>query len=82
MIKRTCLTVSRIKKGFTQKEVAKMIGLSQQVYSKYESGKTTPSSFKIMNSLAEILGKPKELLFGDIFNKKGCEECGVCNANS
>lgn len=82
MLKRICLIVSRIKKDLTQKQIADLVGVSQQIYCKYESGKATPKTFKIMNVISEILGKPKEMLFNDVFDKKGCDDCGYCSSNS
>lgn len=44
----------RTKKGLSQEEVAKLLGLSQQAYGRYELGKREPN-FSLILKIAEIL---------------------------
>ena len=45
----------RIEKGYTQKELAEMIGRATITVSKYELGYTTPSPYSI-TVIAKVLG--------------------------
>lgn len=64
----------RAQSGYTQKEIAKKIHLSQQAYAKYETGLSNPTP-EVLSSLADIYGvttdelldRPKEtpLVNGD-----------------
>ena len=49
------LKLLRKQKGLTQTEVATRLGISQQAYSRYESGQAVPSG-QTASALAEILG--------------------------
>lgn len=55
----------RRKKGFTQRELAKLVGVQPSMISRYEAGRVTPS-FKKMKILAEALGvKTQDLIFSN-----------------
>lgn len=54
----------RIERGMTQELVAELLGVSRQAVSKWESGKTDPSTANLL-ALADLLGVPvEELLRG------------------
>lgn len=53
----------RTKKGWTQDEVAKMIGVARSSYSNYENGNREPD-FKIMNALSDIFDASIDYLTG------------------
>ena len=80
-MKRICLTIARIKQDLTQKEVSELIGVSQQIYSRYEKGTATPSSFTLINKLEEVLKVDKKCLFQDIYQEE-CKCNGNCVSNS
>jgi len=50
-----------------QKDMAKMYGVSQQVWSRWECGIATPS-VTTMKRLEDDIGKPMEKIFFDVFN--------------
>ena len=49
----------RIERGMTQELVAESLGVSRQAVSKWESGKTDPSTANLL-ALADLLGVPVE----------------------
>lgn len=64
------IKASREEKGMTQKEVADAMGISQQAYSQYESGKRNPKPetiIKIANALS--LQDPLTLFLVDDYSK-------------
>lgn len=52
----------RKKKGFTQSHIAKEIGVTQQTYSKWETGKSKPTIDKIPK-ISKVLEIPITSLF-------------------
>jgi transcriptional regulator with XRE-family HTH domain len=52
-----------------QKEIANLCDVSQQTYSTWETGKSTPSIKKMLD-LEKILNTPKEQLFSDVFGEQ------------
>lgn len=61
------LKQARIKSGYTQKQVAVRLGISQQSVSKYETEKITPLHFKTIRKYEQLLGVQAEELFPDVF---------------
>ncbi|REC56268.1 DNA-binding protein [Chryseobacterium piscium] len=53
---------SRIHKGFSQQEVADHLGVSKQMISKYEMGKSLPESSKIIK-LSKLFGQKPDYFF-------------------
>ena len=51
----------------SQKEMAELYGISQQTWSFWENGKSTPPA-KMMKRISDNSGIPVEKLFFDIFN--------------
>ncbi len=68
-------TLKKLRKncGYTQKEVAKELGVDRSTYAYYETGKTTPDANTIIK-LSKIL----KVSFSDIFQD---EECGISFAD-
>jgi transcriptional regulator with XRE-family HTH domain len=69
----------REKLGWTQAELAKAIGLTQNRISKIESGEVTQLSFKNLRALARALGVSVDWMLGtwddiDQAPKPKCEE--------
>ncbi len=64
---RAQLKEARIQAGYTQKQLALVLGVSQQTVSKYETEAITPSHFKIIRDFERVLGVEAEALFPDIF---------------
>lgn len=52
----------RLKNGFTQTEVGKMLGLTDDAISNYETGRRTPNVYTALK-LARVLGTTVEELF-------------------
>lgn len=52
----------RLKKGITQKELAKRVGTKQSVISRFETGRANPS-VAFLKRLAEALNKRLEIRF-------------------
>lgn len=65
---RSQLKEARIKAGYTQQQIAVLLGVSQQTVSKHESATSVPSHFRIIRDYESLLGVPAEKLFPDIFN--------------
>lgn len=59
---RSALQRLRTARTLTQQDVARLLGVSQQAYSKYETGTVTPS-MALQVRLAAILGVSVEALF-------------------
>lgn len=53
----------RKKHGLTQKEIAKLIGISQSSYSNWENGNTEPSLENVVR-LAKLFGFTTDYLLG------------------
>ena len=53
----------RKKHGLTQKEIAKLIGISQSSYSNWENGNTEPSLENVVR-LAKLFGVTTDYLLG------------------
>jgi putative transcriptional regulator len=63
------LIAARLQKGLDQKEVAKLIDMSQQTISHWENGRIVPD-IRQMIILEKIYGVPKEQLFPNIFDEQ------------
>lgn len=59
------LTSARIARGFTMKELAEKTGLSRQIVSNYESGKTIPKADSILK-LINVLNFPKSFFSSEV----------------
>lgn len=70
MMIRTALKLARIEANLTQKDLAAVIGVTQQTIAKWELGITTPSHFKHLRALETTLKKPAIALFPDIFSRQ------------
>ena len=57
------LIEARIKRGLTQKELARRLKTKQSVISRVENARTTPS-LSFLKRLAAILGTPLRIQFG------------------
>lgn len=64
-MKNTSLKIARIKKNFTQKELARTINVSAKYISVLECTNILPST-PIMIKLSRILDEPMEVLFPQI----------------
>ena len=65
MEQRKTLARLRVKKGLSQKEVAKELGVTRQAVSGWESGRTQPSVEKLV-ALSRIFEMPVDGLCRDI----------------
>jgi len=64
-----CLSKYRRQKGFTQKEVARILGFkSSTIISKWERGFSLPSAVSLLK-LACLYGRQVEALFVDLYKK-------------
>lgn len=63
------LKIARVESGLSQKDLADVIGVSQQTIAKWELGITTPNHFKHLRALEKILKKPSAILFPDLFSE-------------
>lgn len=59
----------RTGRALTQAEIANRLGVSQQVYSSWETGRTTPKP-RQMQCLEDLFGVKKEEIFFGVFNYK------------
>ena len=66
-MKRDILIEFRGKKS--QTEIAKEYGVSQQLWSRWENGNSTPLPH-LMKRLEDDVGLPMEEIFFDVFNKE------------
>ena len=53
----------RTEKGFTQKQVAQILGIAEQAYQRYEYGKTVPSALMLV-ALADAFEVSLDYLVG------------------
>lgn len=53
----------RLEKGFTQKQVADGLNITEQAYQRYEYGKTVPSAL-VLIALADFFGVSLDYLVG------------------
>jgi len=58
---RITLAAARVNRGLTQKELAKLLGVSNKTIISWENGKTFPSAAKI-KEICEVLNVPVEFL--------------------
>lgn len=56
------LKIARQVKGFTVKDMGKMLGITYQQFQKYETGKNAISIFKLLK-IANYLGLPVDFFF-------------------
>lgn len=66
------LREKRVDRGLTQELVAESLGVSRQAVSKWESGKTDPSTANLL-ALADLYGMPIEELL------RGCTSARHCD---
>lgn len=67
---RAHLKAARIHAGYSQHQMAILLGVSQQTVSKYEKAAITPGHFRIIREYEKVLGVRAEELFPDIFADK------------
>lgn len=61
-IKLNNLKLARMRAGYTQKEVAERLGISESLVAKWETGRSRPRGDKL-SALAELLAaRPEELV--------------------
>lgn len=65
--KRELLVSLRESKGWTQRDVAKQLGISTSRYGMYELGTRTPPPY-IMKSISDLFDKDMTEIFFDVFN--------------
>ena len=64
-----CLSKYRRQKGFTQKEVARILGFKKSsTISKWERGASLPSTTSLLK-LSALYGRPTEALFTDLYKR-------------
>lgn len=61
------LKIARVIADLSQKQLAEKVGVSQQTIAKWELGICSPSHFRHMREVSNILGEPMDVLFGDLF---------------
>lgn len=66
---RSVLKQARKSAGYTQLQMAVVLGVSQQTVSKYEKAVIAPSHFRIIRDCERLLGVRAEQLFPDIFGQ-------------
>lgn len=64
--RRNALIAARCYLGYSQHDMAEMLGITQQCYSKYERGASNPR-YKMMERIAEVLQRSISVLFADLF---------------
>ena len=64
---RSALKKARKSAGYTQLQMAVMLGVSQQTVSKFEKAVIKTSHFRIIRDCERLLGVRAEQLFPDIF---------------
>lgn len=57
------LKTLRTKKGWTQKDVAQLLGVDRTTYAKYEAGSSEPS-FEMLKKLTDVYSVPADTLLG------------------
>lgn len=65
---RMFLRIKRIENGYSQRELGAIVKVSQQTIAKWEKGITTPSEFKQIRLLENLLNADARDLFPDLFN--------------
>lgn len=63
------LKVARINADLSQRDLAQIVGVSQQTIAKWELGITTPSHFSHLRILESALDVSADKLFPDIFDR-------------
>lgn len=66
---REALRKARREAGYSQAELALLVGCSQQTLSKHETGIATPAHFKTIRRYESILAISAAELFPDIFKQ-------------
>ena len=61
------LKKARKNAGYTQRQIADILGVSQQTVSKHESAVITPNHFRLIREYERVLGVEAEVLFPDVF---------------
>ena len=79
------LAIQREKKGYTQEQVAELIGCTVKTYRSWEKGKTSPAALDLVN-LSELYGVSTDYLLGLIEEKNHdvkfiCEYTGLSEAS-
>lgn len=64
---RSRLKEARKSAGYTQQQIAVLLGVSQQTVSKHETAVITPSHFRLIREYERVLGVEAETLFPDVF---------------
>jgi len=64
------LRIARITAELSQKELAQLVGVSQQTIAKWERGVTSPSHLKHIRAISATLKQPMDVLFPDVFDQK------------
>lgn len=68
------LRLARIESGYSQKQLAVELGVSQQTIAKWELGLTTPSQFSQIRIIENTLGYSANIMFPDVFAIDACAE--------
>lgn len=71
---RIFLRIKRIENGYSQRELAGLVKVSQQTIAKWERGITTPSQFKQIRLLENLLNADAQELFPDVFEDPAIAE--------
>ncbi len=66
---RNNLSESRQQNGYSQKELAVILGITQQTLSSWEVGRTLPKPYQ-MQKIEDVLKRKKEEIFFEAFNYK------------
>lgn len=66
----------RVKCGYTQVQLAKILNIDRSTYSYYEIGKTTPN-ISVLVTLAKVFNIPINALLSDEGTPKIVSDCGV-----
>lgn len=64
---RSQLKKARKNAGYTQQQIAVILGVTQQTVSKHESAAITPNHFRLIREYERVLGVEAEVLFPDVF---------------
>lgn len=65
---RMFLRIKRIENGYSKRELGAVVKVSQQTIAKWEKGVTTPSEFKQIRLLENLLNADARDLFHDLFD--------------
>ena len=63
-MKNARLQTAREREGFTQKQIAEIVGITESAYQKYELGKRIPNAI-IISRIAKNLNTTVEALYGE-----------------